>query len=255
MFYIESNGYAATSWLARSISSLSALKCFHGSRAIPEGLPLGSELDLNERDFIAKLSSIEHDGDGVCVGAIHAKFPIEINSVIKEFGGHYSIAIRNPVSRIVSCASWAKNKFEKKEFFTIDKESLALAYQYCSSPLTWDDILFSYAIFHVVSYDVWTYSNKDQFDAIFQMERYTTEPEYFVAMIQEVTKNQITLNENEVDSIFSNGPTNSHSGNANKDIAEVFSELTDNQKRMIQGLFAVNSHLKGVYAELGYNMI
>jgi hypothetical protein len=254
MFYIESNGFAATTFLADAITSLKGMHCFHGTRAIPEGLPLGSAKDLKVDAFAEKLDPFEQEKN-VIAGAIHGKFDISLGPLVTQRSGHYVIALREPVARIRSAHNWAKGKFERGEPLPLDPKVSALAYQASGLNANLDDILFSYSLFHVCEHDNWVNTNISEFSKIYQMERYTQDPEYFSEMITYLSSGHCTPSERELNNIFTGKKINSHAKVQEDDSAQqIFMSLGKNQQVMLVNIFRSNPAFQQIYKVFGYDV-
>jgi len=111
VFYIESNGFCGTQWLSQCLSQIPGVFCYHGTRALPSGRPLGSDSDLEAEAFAAELAR-ESAARNMTIGAIHSKFGPNLRRYIKRERGHYALAVRHPITRVNSCSAWAVAKAE-----------------------------------------------------------------------------------------------------------------------------------------------
>ncbi|WP_101759935.1 hypothetical protein [Oceanicoccus sp. KOV_DT_Chl] len=212
MFYIESNGFSATTFLANALSSIAGMHSYHGTRSIPNAQALGSKDDLSAVAFVDKMLELEEQENKV-IGAIHSKFNIDISQSLLQHSAPYAVAVRAPVSRIRSCHGWARGKFERGQFFQFSTNVLGLAYQIGGLEVSFDDLLFAFAALHIIEFDVGIHKNLSKFDKVYQMERYTTDKNYFKEMAVYLSAGRCVPSEDELEAIFSaENKVNSHTG-------------------------------------------
>ena len=244
MFYIESNGFAATTWLAKTLNATGIIDCSHGSRNFEAREALGSASDLGEDALLAQLWSHERSGDKVC-GAIHGIFPPEFRERILAQGGLYFLAVRHPVTRIFSCHGWMKNQIAGGRALPFDS-----AIQYCLQTLGnqdfgFRDILFAAAILHIINFDYAYISHLIQQQSAFeiiQMEHYTSDETYLREIIKRINPNY----SDSANPLLSEQAINRH----NSDNADL-SSLDATQRRLLDNLLQ-NPELKKIYNALGY---
>lgn len=254
MFYIESNGFSATTFISKAISSIEGMHCFHGTRALPSGLPLGSKEDLNPNAFVQKLAELEQS-EGKTMGAIHAKFDPGISKLFEAKSAPYTLSVRAPIARIRSSHAWAQGKFERGEYMPLSPNVLGMAYGAAGLEASFDDVLFCFAILHILEYDAMTYKNIACFKKIFQMERYTSDPEYFSDMVSFLTNGKHRPSQAELDGIFSSEKkVNSHTGDANNNDQQAFEQLSELRKGIVTQIFRNNPYFKELYTAYDYDM-
>ena len=253
MFYIESNGFAATAFLAQALSNIEGMNCFHGTRAIPEGLPLGSPKDLEAGPFVEKIHELEQQ-QGIITGAIHGKFDMAISPCLAKYSAPYAVAVREPVARIRSAHSWAKGKFDRGEFFPISPKALAIAYQVGSVDARFDDVLFAFSLLHILEYDSWVFNNRTAFSRVFQMEKYTVDKKYFAEMVVFLSEGKCNVKGEELEKIFTGEKVNAHAGEEEVSASEVYLAMPENQQAMLMQIFRGNPVFKELYQFFGYDV-
>jgi hypothetical protein len=244
LFYIESNGFAATTWLAKTLNATGLIDCSHGSRNFESREALGSASDLGEDALLTQLLNHERTSGKVC-GAIHGKFPPSFRERVLAEGGHYFLAVRHPVTRIFSCHGWMQNQVAEGKQLPFDA-----AIQYClqtlnSQDFEFSDILFAAAILHIINFDYAYISHLIQQQSAFeiiQMEHYTGNEDYLRGIISKIAPD------------YSGGETPLLSQQAmnrhNRDNQDLAS-LSPTHRRLLDHLLQ-NPELKKIYNALGY---
>lgn len=244
LFYIESNGFAATTWLAKTLNATGIIDCSHGTRNFEAREALGSASGLGEDALITQLLNHEISSGKVC-GAMHAKFPPEFRERVLAQGGLYFLAVRHPVTRIFSCHGWMKNQLAGGKQLPFEG-----AVQYCLQTLDkqnfdFSDILFAAAIMHIINFDYAYISHlirqQSAFEII-QMEHYTSDETYLREIIKKINPNY----SDEGTPLLSQQASNSH----NRDDINL-SSLTATQRRLLDNLLQ-SPELKKIYNALGY---
>jgi hypothetical protein len=253
VFYIESNGFAATTFLAQALCAIDGMHCYHGTRAIPAGLPLGSSEDLTPELFVGKMLALEHEQQ-IVVGATHAKFDIVIAQYLTTHSAPFALAVRAPVARICSCHGWVRGKFERGENVPIPEHAVSLAYRSGGLDASFDDLLFAFSMLHVVKFDVWAFQNLGTFSKVFRMEEYTQDQAYFSSMVSFLTVGRCSPTADELKAIFSHEQVNSHTGQGNGPDQQKYSLLTNRQQEMLVTVFRNNPSFKDVYQAFGYDV-
>lgn len=243
-FYIESNGFAATTWLAKTLNATGLIDCSHGTRNFEAREALGSPSDLTEDALIDQLKHHSQSGDRVC-GAVHGKLPPGFRERVLAQGGMYFLAVRHPVTRIFSCHGWMQDQLVQGRQLPFDN-----AVQYClqalgSQDFDFSDILFAAAIQHIVNFDYAYISHLIQQQSAFeiiQMEHYTGNEEYLREIIRKIAPD---YSGDEIP-LLSQQAMNRHNRN-NQDLAS----LKPTHRRLLDHLLQ-NPELKKIYTALGY---
>jgi len=244
LFYIESNGFAATTWLAKTLNATGAIDCSHGSRNFEAREALGSASDLGEDALLAQLQAHERSSGKAC-GAIHGIFPPTFREKVLAHGGLYFLAVRHPVTRIFSCHGWMNNQLAEGRQLAFDA-----AIQYCIQTLgnqdfDFSDILFAAAILHIINFDYAYISHLIQQQSAFeiiQMEHYTSNGDYLREIIRRINPGYSESG----NPLASQQSINRH----NRDDSNL-SSLSPRQRRLLDNLLQ-NPELKKIYNALGY---
>lgn len=245
MFYIESNGFAATTWLAKLLNTFDYLKCAHGSRNFELNTPLGSAADLSEDDFIKQLQGFATHSGQIC-GAIHGKYSPQFREKIIAQGGHYFLAVRHPITRIFSCHSWMQKQIEQQRLVNFQPAIAGCLAAIPTQQFDFADILFAAAVYHVVDFDYVYISHMIQQQAAFeilQMEHYTANEEYCQEIIRIVSDGRFTGCDHP---LTSQQQLNVH----NPDKLDIDS-LSPNQQAVLESVLS-KSEIKTIYNALGY---
>lgn len=252
IFYIESNGFCATQWLSTVLNSVPGVQCFHGTRDPHSGAALGSPTDLPADAFVAELARLSST-PGVAAGAIHGKFGPEMGQLVRGQGGHYGLGVRHPVTRVNSCAAWARNKVDSGV-----KIPLSVAVEVCTalfkSDFGADEVIFAFAIMHILDHDSVMLYHQHEFDNVYRMEDYTADPAALGQLMAAAT-GRAGGDLATIAGMLKTGAVNVHSGHGSRSPEGTWAAWSDKRRRLFAKLMEV-LHIaeRGHYGRIGYDI-
>ena len=86
------------------------------------------------------------------MNAIHTKFDPGISKLFEAHSAPYTLSVRAPIARIRSSHAWAQGKFERGEHMPLSPKVLRMAYGAGGLTVSFDDVLFCFAILHILEY-------------------------------------------------------------------------------------------------------
>ena len=189
---------------------------------------------------------------GITVGAIHGKYGPELRQYVKHRNGHYGLAVRHPVSRVNSCAAWAKAKVEAGQRLPLSNAADACQAIF-KGDFSFSELLFAFAAIHIFSYDEITFSSVYSFDQIYRMEDYTANAGALEQLVSATAMGRSGTDVN-FEMLVNTAPCNAHSSNGLGTEEYIFSGWPDKHRMLFAKLIVNFPIALDRHRSLGYDV-